>query len=288
MSKKDDLSTLLRAMELSELEVKIYIWLLQHKRNTGYKIALEIGKPVANTYKALKSLQSKGAVIIDNSANKAIFDTVPVEEFLNKIENEFARKKRKILDEVQKLEVKQEQTGIYEIQSRELVFEKTNSMIKSAKNQLLIDAFPAPMKIIKAQIDKNKHNDVSVYIKNYASEEIENVHQIKASIPDFIYTELNGQWLIVLRDTVESLIAFFNKDGSELIHSVWTYDPFISFVLFNGSAYEFNFTEICEHIYSDEADKIENIKRIIERYKKMYKYMRIEEGRIFKNSIKNE
>ncbi len=54
MNKNDDLSTLLRTMELSELEVKIYIWLLQHKRNTGYKIALEIGKPVANTYKALK------------------------------------------------------------------------------------------------------------------------------------------------------------------------------------------------------------------------------------------
>jgi hypothetical protein len=84
-----------------------------------------------------------------------------------------------------------------------------------------------------------------------------------------------------------TIIQQLNKDESELIHSIWTQNPFISFVLFKGSAYEFNFTEVCEQVYSDESNKIENIKSIIERYKNMYKYMRVEEGRIFKNNSDN-
>jgi len=286
--KNESLLMMLKDLDLSELEARIYLWLLENQRSTGYKIAGQIGKPVANTYKALKSLKNKGAVVSDDSSGTTYFDTIPVNEFLNKIENEFKQKRNQIIKEVNKLDVQQEPTGIYELHSKELVFEKVNSMIKSTTNQLLIDSFPAPMKIIKDQITKHRSDNISIYIKNYAGEKIENVHQIQASIPDLLYTELNGQWLIVLRDTVESLIAFFNKDGSELIHAVWTQDPFISFVLYNGSAYEFNFTEVCEQVYSDDIKKIENIKNIIDRYKNLYKYMRAEEGRIFKNSGKEE
>ena len=106
---------------------------------------------------------------------------------------------------------------------------------------------------------------------------------LKANFDDLPISELNGQWLVVLKDTKESLIAFFNKDGSELIHCIWTKDPFISFVLFNGSLYEFNFTEVCEQVYCDESNKIENMKSIIERYKNMYRYMRVEEKNILES-----
>ncbi|RLC54314.1 MAG: hypothetical protein DRH79_00945 [Candidatus Cloacimonadota bacterium] len=284
--KIDKLLQMLREMGLSELEAYIYIWLLGNKRSTGYKIAGQIGKPVANTYKALKSLQQKGAVVSDKSSGTVYFDTIPIEEFLNKIENEFKTKREQIIEEVNKLEVQQEPTGIYELQSKELVFEKASSMIKSAQNTLLIDGFPAPMQTIKQYLTEDRANEITIYVKNYSGNNIKHVHQIQASIPELIYTELNGQWLIVLKDTVESLIAFFSKDGRELIHCIWTKDPFISFILFNGSAYEFNFTEVCEQIYSDDSNKIENMKSIIERYKNMYRYMRVEEKNMLNTKSK--
>ncbi len=281
--KNESLLIMLKELGLSELEANIYHWLLENQRNTGYKIAGQIAKPVANTYKALKSLQNKGAVISDDSKGTTYFETIPIEEFLNKIESEFNRKKEKIIKEVEKLETRQDNTGIYEIKSIELVYEKAASMIKSAQNTLLIDGFPAPMKKIKQYLTEERASDVSIYVKNYSGDDIANVHQLKASFDDLPISELNGQWLIVLKDTNESLLAFFNKDGSELIHAVWTQDPFISFILFNGSAYEFNFTEVCEQVYSDENNKIENIKNIIESYKNMYRYMRVEEKNILES-----
>ena len=89
MKNSNELATLLREMRLSELEANVYIWLLENHRSTGYKIAMQIGKPVANTYKALKSLEKKGAVVSDDSSGTIYFDTIPIEEFLNKLEKEF-------------------------------------------------------------------------------------------------------------------------------------------------------------------------------------------------------
>ncbi|MBT3756399.1 MAG: hypothetical protein HOD64_01750 [Candidatus Cloacimonetes bacterium] len=279
--KNDTLLHLLRDLGLNELEANIYIWLLENKRSTGYKIAGQISKPVANTYKALKSLQQKGAVISDDSSGTIYFDTIPIEEFLNKIENEFKTKREQIVNEVNKLEVQQEPTGIYEIKSKDLVFEKAANMIRSTENSILIDGFPAPMKTIKKYLSADRSKDINIYVKNYSGDDIDNVHQLKANFKDLPISELNGQWLIVLRDTAESLIAFFSKDGKELIHSIWTQDPFISFILFNGSAYEFNFTEVCEQVYSNESNKVENMKSIIERYKNIYRYMRVEEKKYY-------
>jgi len=279
---RETLMQMLRKIGLSELEANIYIWLLENKRSTGYKISGQIGKPVANTYKALKSLQKKGAVVSDVTTGTKYFDTIPVEEFLNKLQNEFTSKKEKILNEVENLEVYQEQRGIYELGSEELVYEKVKSMISTAEKTLLIDAFPAPLKEISKFLEKAK--DTAIYLKSYSAETINNTRQIKASLPDLPYNDLNGQWLIVLKDTTESLIAFFNKDCSKLIHAIWTCDPFLSFVLFNGSAYEFNCTEIIEQVHSNEEHKIENIMNIINHYKNMYKYMRVEEKNFIKEN----
>ena len=281
MKNSNVLSALLREMGLSDLEAKVYIWLLENKRSTGYKIAVQIGKPVANTYKALRSLEKKGAVVCDESSHKTYFDTIPVEEFLNKIEKEFIKQRKKIINEVKKLDVQQEPIGIYELQSEELVYEKAIGMIKTAENTLLIDCFPTPMKIIKEHFTEKRSKEISIYVKNYSGEDIDNVNQIKAVNTELPYTDLEGQWLIVLKDTTESLVAYFNKDGTELNHCVWIKDPFISFILFNGSAHEFNFTEVYEKVYNNEDNKIEKIKSVIERYHNIYKFMRFEEKNIF-------
>jgi len=282
MKNSNELATLLRKMGLSELEAKVYIWLLENHRSTGYKIAMQIGKPVANTYKALKSLEKKGAVVCDNSSNKIYFDTIPVEEFLNKIEKEFSNQRKKIIEEVNNLDVQQDPIGIYELQSQELVYEKAKSMINTAENTLLIDCFPAPMKNIKEHFTKERTKEISIYVKNYSGEDIDNVNQIKATNAGLPYDVLDGQWMVVLKDTSESLIALFNKDGSELNHCLWIKDPFISFVLFNGSAHEFNFTEVYDKVYNNEDNKIENIKKVNNRYLNIYKYMRSELKNIFK------
>jgi len=180
MENDEALQNLLRNIGMNDLEATIYIWLLKNKRSTGYKIAVQIGKPVANTYKALNSLEKKGAVICDNSSSKAFFDTIPIGEFLNKIEKQFRNQRNKIIKEVNKLELINDSSGIYELKSKELVFEKANSIINTAEHTILIDGFPAPLNKVKEYLEKRNRNDISIYVKSYTEETIKNVLQIKA------------------------------------------------------------------------------------------------------------
>ncbi len=281
MKNSNALSTLLREMGLSELEAKVYIWLLENKRSTGYKIAGQIGKPVANTYKALKSLEKKGAVVCDNSSNKTYFDTIPVEEFLNKIEKEFIKQRKKILDEVKKLDVQQEPIGIYELQSAELVYEKAFVMIKTAESSLVIDCFPAPLQVIKKELLNKKGENIPILLKNYCDTRFEGIRQIEATKTDIVLDEHPGQWLLMIKDAAESLIAFFDLSGEELLHSIWIKDPFISLILFNGSTLEFNLFEIFREVYSENDNKIENIKQIIRSYQSIFELFMTAEKNIF-------
>ena len=281
MKNSNKLSSLLREMGLSELEAKVYIWLLENNRSTGYKIAMQIGKPVANTYKALRSLEKKGAVVCDESSNKTYFDTIPVEEFLNKIEKEFSSKREKIIMEVKKLDVQQDPMGIYELQSLELVYEKAFGMIKTAESSLVIDCFPAPLQVIKKELLNKKGENIPILLKNYCDTRFEGIRQIEAFKTDIVLDEHPGQWLLMIKDAAESLIAFFDHSGEELLHSIWIKDPFISLILFNGSTIEFNLFEIFREVYSENDDKIKNIKQIIRSYQSIFELFMIAEKNIF-------
>jgi len=286
MKMQNKLADLLGEMGLSNLEATIYIWLLENKRSTGYKIATKIGKPVANTYKALKSLESKGAVVSDNTSGKLYFDTVPVEQFLNAIENEFIKKREQIIREVDTLDVKQEPIGIYELQSAELVYEKALNMIETAQHSLLIDCFPTPLTRIKPNILKRSNKGIDIYLKHYADETIEGVHLISKTESDIVLDELQGQWMIIIKDAAETLIAFFDRSGEEMIHSVWIQDAFISLIHFSGSVIECVLSEILDKVYKDKDATIQSIKEIVRSYQTIFSYFTIAEKNIFRR--KNE
>ena len=284
MKTKNKLADLLGEMGLSNLEATIYIWLLENKRSTGYKIATKIGKPVANTYKALKSLERKGAVVSDNTSGTLFYDTVPVEQYLNTIENEFSKKKTQIIQEVDKLDVTQEPVGIYELKSGELVYEKALNMIKTAEHNLLIDCFPVPLTKIKSHILKRKNDSTDIYLKHYADEVIEGIHTIKKTESDIVLDELQGQWMIIIKDAAEILIAFFDRSGEEMIHSVWIQDAFISLVHFSGSIIECALSEILAKVYDDPNATIDSIKKIVQSYQRIFSYFTIAEKNIFRSN----
>lgn len=286
MKTQNKLADLLGEMGLSNLEATIYIWLLENKRSTGYKIATKIGKPVANTYKALKSLERKGAVVSDNTSGKLYFDTIPVEQFLNAIENEFIKKREQIIREVDTLDVKQEPIGIYELQSAELVYEKAINMIDTAQHSLLLDCFPTPLARIKPNILKRSNTVIDIYLKHYADETIEGVHCISKTESDIVLDELQGQWMIIIKDAAETLIAFFDRSGEEMIHSVWIQDAFISLIHFSGSVIECVLSEILEKVYKDKDATIQSIKDIVRSYQTIFSYFTIAEKNIFRR--KNE
>src|SRR4028118_1654229 len=78
----------LSELGFTELEAMVYAYLVENSPATPYRVAQEIGKPVANTYKAVKSLSQKGALLIDETKNRQC-QAVPPDELLGKIKQSF-------------------------------------------------------------------------------------------------------------------------------------------------------------------------------------------------------
>lgn len=60
----------LKALGFSEIESLVYAYLVGREPTTGYRVSHAIGKPTANTYKAIASLQQAGAVLVDEGDNR--------------------------------------------------------------------------------------------------------------------------------------------------------------------------------------------------------------------------
>lgn len=278
----ENLANMLREIGLNELEARIYIWLLQQDRSTGYKIATGIDKPVANTYKALKSLEQKGAVISDNSTGKKNYETIPAEQLLQKMENEFSRKKEEIISEVSKLNSRQSVGGIYELNSIDLVYETASQLIDGARSSLAMDCYPAPYQHIKEALDAVDTDKVMILKHKYDYELVEGTYRPKKRRSDLTLSELRGQWMILIRDAKEALIAFFSVDGKDLLHSIWIRDPFISLILYNGLTVENNLIEMFDVIYDDSDNKIDRIRKVVRSFQPVYTKFIEAEQRILK------
>src|SRR5215813_11412219 len=88
----NDATAALVELGFTALEAEIYTWLAGETSATGYRIAQGIGKPVANTYKAIESLHNKGAILIEEDENR-LCRAVPAGELLRALERGFASRR---------------------------------------------------------------------------------------------------------------------------------------------------------------------------------------------------
>lgn len=86
MAAKDALVSL----GFTALESEIYACLVREGSSSGYRVAQAIGKPAANTYKALEALLRKGAVVQDDVKKKTYAPIAP-ETLLTRLNKEFEK-----------------------------------------------------------------------------------------------------------------------------------------------------------------------------------------------------
>src|SRR5688572_23314760 len=83
----------IQTLGFSELEASIYAFLLVESPTTGYRIAQALGKPVANTYNGIQSLQSKGAILVEDSDTR-LCRAVPPDEMMGQMERAFQERRK--------------------------------------------------------------------------------------------------------------------------------------------------------------------------------------------------
>lgn len=254
----------LNNLGFTELEANIYCYLVENSPATAYRIAQDIGKPVANTYKTVQSLYQKGAILIDETQNR-LCQAVPPKEVLDKLKNSFLEQHRTAEDALSRLKLSGDTEKIFSLATPEQVFDRCQKLIEQAETVILVDAFPKAVEIIKPWIEAAAARKVVVIAQTYEPTEIKDVETIPFQNAELMLERWHGQWLIVVVDGAEYLFAFLSDDGKTVHNAIWCGSAFLALPQHSNLAHSFR-ASLVEDLIKNGAS-LDKIQKELERTK---------------------
>lgn len=233
----------LTRLGFTELEALVYRFLLAESPATGYRVSHGIGKPTANTYKALASLQRRGAAVCDEGTSQ-LYRAVPPEELLERLEREFARNRAQALAELRSVPRSLGDDRIYRLDSGDQVLGRARAMLKRVRHVVLADAFPGPAGELRDELAAAAARGALVVVKTYAPLEAAGVICVPAGDAARVLERWPGAQLNLVADAREHLLALLAPGLAGVHQAVWSNSTFLSCMQHNHLASEIALTDI--------------------------------------------
>lgn len=217
----------LKRLGFTELEAAAYAYLVANPPATAYKIARDIGKPVANTYKAVQSLFEKGAIMIDETENR-LCRAVDPDSLLDNLKRSFLSDQEFAKDALARIAPSSEGEGVYALSNADQVFATFEKMCGEAQSVILVDAFPGVLEKIAPVLEQAAAGGVKIVMQVYEPADVNGVETIQMPDAGRMLERWKGHWLIAVADGAEYLQAFLNEDLSSLEIAHWSKNAFLS------------------------------------------------------------
>jgi len=268
MVKNDELVVKLQEIGFNRLESEVYLTLLKQSPLTGYKIAQILGEGSSNIYKALDILIKKGAIMVEELPTTRQFTAVAAKEYMERVEKQIAGSLKFLEENLPVNSDAVNETRVFKLGTVEQVLERAVDMILNAQKQIVVDAFPKMLELIKPYLLKTAKgkNDkkVHVVVNSYDGTELKNCVMVKKSAGADALKVWKDSWLNMVVDGEKYLLAVISPDGKTLRHAVWTNSPFLSYVLYSGIASEMMFSVLIDEL--KKRDMVDIVKAALEKY----------------------
>lgn len=208
MSSSDGIASLV-ALGFTDLEARVYAHLVATGAATGYRIAQETGKPVANTYKAIESLERKGAVLVEDGATRIVRAVEP-DRVLDGIARHHESERSRAKAALKRAARSEEDGRTYTVGSEEQSLARARQMLAEAEGFALLRGSAAMRTALRGELSDADGRGVDV-------------------------AEMDGEGLTVAVDAVQCLVA---PEG------IWTRNPAVARAVFDGLAAEAALAEI--------------------------------------------
>jgi sugar-specific transcriptional regulator TrmB len=231
------LSNALQGLGFSEIEALVYGFLVGREPATGYRISHAIGKPTANTYKAIASLAQQGAVQVDEGGNRLI-RAVPADELLSGLERRAREKREAARAALAERSADVADDRVYTLRARDQVLERARAMLGRAREIVLGDLFPGPLEALADDLAAVAARGVRVVVKVYSGLDVAGVAEIAEGDSARALAEWPGQQLSLVVDADEHLLALFDATLANVHQAVWSRSTFLSCLHHNHVAME--------------------------------------------------
>ena len=248
----------LETLGFSEIESLIYCFLLKESPATGYRISHAIGKPTANTYKAIVALAQRGAIIVDDAQNR-LCRAVPPAELLDRLDRDFGTHRHRAETLLGKIRPASGDDRVYQLTDVDQVLERARSMLAAAKTVALVDAFPKVLAQIAPHLESAAKRRVSVAVRAYEPLSLAGVSVLVPADAARVLTLWPGEQLNIVVDAEQYMLALLAKDARNVHQAIWSNSTFLSCLQHNGLASELMLTESLQQERGAPATQMEKL-----------------------------
>lgn len=220
----------------SAIEAGIYLFLLRESPATGYRISHGIGKPTANTYKAISALQEKGAILVDEG-EKRLVRAVPPRELLANFERSYSRQCSDTEQLLASVGQEKPDDRIWQLTSGPQVYERARTMLASATEIVLADVFPDQIEELKKDFNRAAERGVKVYTIIYAPVSGAQFNTVRRP-GGLEHLAWPGDQLNIVCDAQEHLMCMFLRNTTSVHQAIWSNSPFLSCIQHNHLSME--------------------------------------------------
>ncbi len=240
----------LTELGFTALEAEVYAALVEDSPATAYRVAQVLGKAAANVYKAVDSLTRKGAVLVDDGESR-MCRAVPPAELLGRIDRDFQGARSRAERALQRLRATDDDERIYRLHTREQVIERAVSMLGRAKQLVALDVFPEPFADIRDEVAKAAARGVRTLVHVYEKGvEVTGAEVVTAARGEAMRRAWPGQWLNVVVDASEHMLALMHSERGDVIQAVWSGSGYLSVLYFSGLDAELRNAALAEQIHA--------------------------------------
>lgn len=243
------------------LEAEAYSFLLQESPVTGYRIAQALRRPAPNVYKALESLELKGAVLVEDADNR-LCRPVPPGELLAHLERRFREHRGRAERLLSEVTAPPADDRVYTLRSPDQVMERARRMLARGEVVAMVDAFPIPLEELRTDLEATAARGVQTAVKAYSPIGLEGVRVVLDPDRNVVTERWPGQWVNLVVDGREHMVAFLSSDGSSVQQAVWSGSAYLSWVYHSAMASEIGLDAVRNRL--DEGASVGEIRGLLE------------------------
>lgn len=258
--KKDDAIESLVELGLTPLEGEAYMALLLESPATGYRVAQTLNRPAANVYKALESLEKKGAIIAETGKSRRL-RAVPPTEFLAQLQRKFVARRSRAEQALAHLPGFPDDDRVYSLTNCSQVFERARAMLARCSHVLLVDTVNRPLEMLRTEIEAVAARKVEVAVRTDKQVALAGVELVSRLPPEVDFGSWPGDWLCLVVDGREHLLAFLSQEDDVVYQAIWSGSAYLSFVYHCGVCCEI-ILEILLHKMR-ESRTVENLSDLV-------------------------
>ncbi len=251
----DDYIRPLLDLGFTEIEARVYGFLVEESPATGYRVAHAIGKQPANTYKAIAALEARGAIIIEEGDARQC-RAVPPDELLDNLEQSFHRSRVQAADRLAALSRRTADPRVYHLKTVDQVIQRAKAMLRRTKRIALCDLFPEPLKLLADDIQAAAKRGVRIVAKVYAGESVPGADTVGLRELEKSPELWPGQQLTLVADAEEHLLSLLSHNLQTVHEAVWSNSAYLSCMQHNHVASELRYTSLLSDRSRKTPDKL--------------------------------